>query len=144
MARDLENKRIARVMSLERVGKVCGSSRSDTDGHDPSLRTPTRLAGSPMARDLENKRIARVMFLQRVGKVGGSSRSDTDGHDPSLRIPTRLAGSPMARDLENKGIYRIMCAEGTKSRRIDSIGHGWTRSSCDCVRLRETKKKLNA
>ena len=93
-----------------------------------------------MARDLENKRITRVMSLQRVGKVGGSSRSDTDGHDPSLRIPTRLAGSPMARDLENKGIYRIMSAEGRKSRRIDSIGHGWTRSFCDCVRLRETKK----
>ena len=83
----LENKRITRVMSLERVGKVGGSSRSDTDGHDPSLRTPTRLAGSPMARDLENKLITRVMSLQRVGKVGGSSRSDTNGHDPSLRIP---------------------------------------------------------
>ena len=36
MARDLENKRITRVMSLHRVGKVGGSSRSDTDGHDPS------------------------------------------------------------------------------------------------------------
>ena len=48
MARDLENKRITRVMSLERVRKVGGSSRSDTDGHDPSLRTPIRLAGSPM------------------------------------------------------------------------------------------------
>ena len=78
MARDLENKRITRVMSLQRVGKVGRSSRSDTDGHDPSLRTPTRLAGSAIARDLENKRITRVMSLQRVGKVGGSSRSDTD------------------------------------------------------------------
>ena len=141
MARDLENKRITTVMSLERVGKVGGSSRSDTDGDDPSLRTPTRLAGSPMARDLENKRITRVISLERVGKVGGSSRSDTDGHDPSLRTPTRLAGSPMARDLENKRIYRIMSAEGRKSRRIKSIGHGWTRSVGDCVRLRETKKK---
>ena len=99
---------------------------------------PTRLAGSPMARDLENKRITRVTSLQRVGKVDGSSRSDTDGHDPSLRIPTRLAGSPMARDLENKRINRIMSPEGRKSRRIESIGHGWTRSVCDCVRLRET------
>ena len=61
-------------MSLQRIGKVGGSSRSDMDGHDPSLRTPTRLVGSPMARDLENKRITRVMSLQRVGKVGGSSR----------------------------------------------------------------------
>ena len=99
-----------------------------------------------MARDLENKRITRVMSLERVGKAGGSSRSDTDGHDPSLRTPTRLVGSPMARDLENKRIYRIMFAEGrksrgSKSRRIESIGHGWTRSVCDCVRLRETKKK---
>ena len=64
MARDLEKKRITRVMSLQRAGKVGGPSRSDTDGHDPSLRTPTRLAGSPMARDLENKRISRVMSLQ--------------------------------------------------------------------------------
>ena len=141
MARDLQNKRITRVMSLERVGKVGRSSRSDTDGHDPSLRTLTRLAGSPMARDLQNKRITRVMSLERVGKVGGSSRSDTGGHDPSLRTPTRLVGSPMARDLENKRIYRIMFAEGRKSRRIESIGHGWTRSVCDCVRLRETKNK---
>ena len=81
-----------------------------------------------MARDLENKPITRVMSLQRVGKFGESSRSDTDGHDPSLRTPTRLAGSPMARDLENKRIYRIMSAEGRKSQRIESIGHGWTRS----------------
>ena len=36
MARDLENKRITRVMSLQRAGKVGGSSRSDTDGPDPS------------------------------------------------------------------------------------------------------------
>ena len=36
MARDLENKRITGVMSLQRVGKVGGSSRSDTDGPDPS------------------------------------------------------------------------------------------------------------
>ena len=67
-------------------GKVGGSSRSDTDGHDPSLRTPTRLAGSLMARDLENKHVTRVMSLQRVGKVGGSNRSDTDGHDPSAIV----------------------------------------------------------
>ena len=61
MARDLENKRITRVMSWQRVGKVGGSSRSETDGHNPSFRAPTRLAGSPMARDLENKRITLVM-----------------------------------------------------------------------------------
>ena len=60
-------------MSLERVGKVGGPSPSKTDGHDPSLRTPTQLAGSAMSRDLENKRITRVMPLQRVGKVGGST-----------------------------------------------------------------------
>ena len=84
MVRDLENKRITRVMSLQRVGKVGGSSRSETDGHDPSLRTPTQLAGSPMARDLENKRNTRVMSLERVGKVGRSSRSETDVHNPSL------------------------------------------------------------
>ena len=64
MARDLENKRITRVMSLQRVGKVGGSSRSETDGHDRSLRKPTRLAGSPMARDLENKRITWKLYSQ--------------------------------------------------------------------------------
>ena len=64
MARDLGNKRITRVMSLERVGKVGGSSRSDTDGRDPSLRTPPRLAGSPMARDLENKHIINQSINQ--------------------------------------------------------------------------------
>ena len=64
MARDLENIRITRVMSLERVGKGGGSSRPDTDGHDPSLRIPTRPAGSPMARDLENKRIYRIMSAE--------------------------------------------------------------------------------
>ena len=58
----------------------------DTDGHDPSLRTPNRLAGSLMARDLENRRIYRIMSLQRVGKVGGLSRSDTDGPDPSAIV----------------------------------------------------------
>ena len=36
MARDLKKKRIIRVMSLQRVEKVGRSSRSDTDGHDPS------------------------------------------------------------------------------------------------------------
>ena len=66
MARDLENKRITRVMSLQRVGKVGGSSRWDTDGHHLSLRTLARLAGSSMARDLENKRINRIISLQRV------------------------------------------------------------------------------
>ena len=81
-----------------------------------------------MARDLENKCITRVMSLQRVGKVGGSSGSDTDGHNLSLRTPTRLARSPMARDLENKRIYRIMSPEGRESRRIQSLGQGWTRS----------------
>ena len=55
MARDLENKDINKVMSLQRLGKDGGSSRSDRDGHDPSLRTATLLAGSPMARDLKNK-----------------------------------------------------------------------------------------
>ena len=66
MARDLENKRITRIMSLQRVGKVSRTSRSDTDGHHLSLRTPTRLAGSSMARDLEKKGINRIMSLQRV------------------------------------------------------------------------------
>ena len=61
MARNLENKRITRVMSLQRVGKVGGSSRSDTDGNDPS----------PILPDCErqkkkSKRMIRVMSLQRI------------------------------------------------------------------------------
>ena len=59
------------------VGKVGGSSRSETDGHDPSLRAPTRLAGSPIARDLENKRIttksnafAERRKSQRIESIG--------------------------------------------------------------------------
>ena len=69
------------------------------------------------------------MSLQRVGKVGGSSRSDTDGHDLSLRTAARLAGSRMARDLEKQTYEQSnVFAEGRKSRRIESIGHGWTRS----------------
>ena len=36
MARDLEKKRISRVMSFQKVGKVSGSSPSGTNGHDPS------------------------------------------------------------------------------------------------------------
>ena len=81
--RNLQNKRINRTLSLQGVGKVGGSSRSDTDGHDPSLRTPTRLAGNSLARDLQNKRLNRILSLQRVGTVGGSSQSGTDEHDPS-------------------------------------------------------------
>ena len=114
--------------SLSRASRTGLENRRLSNTPELSRYAPTRLAGSPIARDLENKRITRVMSLQRVGKVDGSSPSDTDGHDPSLRIPTRLAGSPMARDLENKRIYRIMSAEGRKSRRIESVGHGWTRS----------------
>ena len=64
MARDLENKDINRVMSLERVGKVGGSSRSDTDGHEPSLRTPIRLIGSPMARDLETNALLELCLCR--------------------------------------------------------------------------------
>ena len=78
MARDLENKRITRVMSLQRVGKVGGSSQSDTDGHDPSLRTPTRLAGSPMARDLEKKRITTKSNAFAEGRK--SQRIESIGH----------------------------------------------------------------
>ena len=78
MARDLENKRITRVMSSQRVGKVGGSSRSETDGRDPSLRTPTRLAGSPMTRALENKRITTKSNAFAEGRK--SQRIESIGH----------------------------------------------------------------
>ena len=55
-----------------------GSSRSETDGHDPSLRTPTRLAGSPMARDLENKRITTKSNAFAEGRK--SQRIESIGH----------------------------------------------------------------
>ena len=60
------------------VGKVGGSSRSETDGHDPSLRAPTRLAGSPMARDLENKRITTKSNAFAEGRK--SQRIESIGH----------------------------------------------------------------
>ena len=90
MVRDLENKCINRIMSSQRVRKVSGSSQSGTDGHNPSLQTPTRLAGGPMARDLENKPITGVVSLQRVGESGGLSQSDTihlceNQPDPTIR-----------------------------------------------------------
>ena len=100
MARDVENKRITKVMSLQRVGKVGGSSRLDTDGHDPYFLTPTRQAESPMARDFENKRIN--MYFQKVGKVGGSSRSDTNEHELSAIV------SDCERQKKSKRMIRVM------------------------------------
>ena len=52
-------------------------------------------------------------------------RMDTDGHDPSLFVSVRLSGSPIARDLEK---YNEVFTEGVKCWRIDSVGHGRTRS----------------
>ena len=83
-------------------------SRSKTDGHDRSLRTPTRLAGSPMARDLQNKRINRIFSLQRVGKVDGSSQSGTDEHDPSAIKKKKK---------ERKRMFRVMSLQ--RIRRLD-------------------------
>ena len=53
------------------------------------------------------------------------TRTDTDGHDPSLYVSVRLSGSPIARDLEK---YIEEFTEGVKCGRIDSVGHGRTRS----------------
>ena len=53
------------------------------------------------------------------------TRPDTDGHDPSLFVSVRLSGSPIARDLEK---YIEVFTEGVKCWRIDSVGHGRTRS----------------
>ena len=52
MARDLEKKLTNRIMSLQRVGKVDGMSRSDMNVHNPSAM----------------KRMIRVMSLQRIRK----------------------------------------------------------------------------
>ena len=60
------------------VGKVGGSSRSETDGHDPSLRALTRLAGSPMARELKNKQITSKSNAFAEGRK--SQRIESIGH----------------------------------------------------------------
>ena len=72
---------------MQRVGKVGGSSRSDTDGFDPSLWTPTRLAGSRIARNLEKQ----TNYQSNVFAEGRKSRSDTDGLNPCLWTATPLA-----------------------------------------------------
>ena len=53
------------------------------------------------------------------------TRTDRDRHDPSLFVSVRLSGSPIARDLEK---YIEVFTEGLKCWRIDSVGHGRTRS----------------
>ena len=58
------------------------------------------------------------------------TRTDTNGHDPSLFVAVRLSGSPIERDLEK---YTEVFTEGVKYWRIDSIGHGRTRT--DTTRL---------
>ena len=74
MDRALENERITRGMSLQRVGKVGGSSRSDTDGHDPDRVDRTRMDTIRLdyvrLRETEkkSKRMIRVMSLQRNRK----------------------------------------------------------------------------
>ena len=55
---------------------------------------------------------------------------DTDGHNPSLFVSVRLSGSPIARDLVK---YTEVFTEGVKCWRIDSVGHGRTRSVSLCV-----------
>ena len=55
---------------------------------------------------------------------------DTDGHDPSLFLSVQMSGSPIARDLEK---YIEVFIEGVKYWRIDSVGHGRTRSVSLCV-----------
>ena len=64
------------------------------------------------------------------------TRTDTDGHDPSLFVSVRLSGSPIARDLEK---YTEVFTEGVKCWRIDSVGHGRTRSVSLCVGSTERK-----
>ena len=61
---------------------------------------------------------------------------DTDGHDPSLFVSVRLSGSPIARDLEK---FVEVFTEGVKCWRIDSVGHGRTRSVSLCVGSTERK-----
>ena len=48
----------------------------------------------------------------------------------SLFVSVRLSGSPIARDLEK---FVEVFTEGVKCWRIDSVGHGRTRSVSLCV-----------
>ena len=78
-------------------------TRTDTDGHDPSLFVSVRLRGSPIARDLE--KFIEVFTEGAKWRVVQYTRTESG----RLRYAsTRLAGSPMARDLENKPITRVM------------------------------------
>ena len=61
---------------------------------------------------------------------------DTDGHNPSLFLSVRLSGSPIARYLEK---FIEVFTEGVKCWRIDSVGHGRTRSVSLCVGSTERK-----
>ena len=90
---------------MQRVGKVGGSSRSDTDGFDPSLWTPIRLAGSRIARNLEKQ----TNYQSNVFAEGRKSRSDTDGLDPCLWTATPLAAGPMARPTTLSGRRKALC-----------------------------------
>ena len=60
---------------MQRVGKVGGSSRSDTDGFDPSLWTPIRLAGSRIARNLEKQTNYQSNVFAEVRKRRSDTRS---------------------------------------------------------------------
>ena len=64
---------------MQRVGKVGGSTRSDTDGFD---RASIRLCEhrSRIARNLEKQ----TNYQSNVFAEGRKSRSDTDGLNPCL------------------------------------------------------------
>ena len=80
--RDLE---ILQHNVIKGVRNVGGSTRSDSDRHDPSCEKSTRLAGSHFARDLE---ILQHNVIEWVRNVGESTRSDSDRHDPSCEEST--------------------------------------------------------
>ena len=56
-------------------------TRTDTDGHDPSLFVPVRLSGSPIARDLEK-------YIKVFTEDVKCSQSYSIGRGPSFRVFT--------------------------------------------------------
>ena len=73
-----------------------GRTRTDTDGHDPSLFVSVRLSGSPIARDLE-KYIE--VFIEGVK----CWRIDPVGHGRTRSVSLFVGSteqSPIASDLE--------------------------------------------
>ena len=92
-------------------------TRTDTDGHDPSLFVSVRLSGIPIARDLEK-------YIEVFTEGVKCSPIDSVGHGRTQPVSLFLGStgqSPIARDLEK---YTKVFTEDVKCSQSYSIGHG--------------------